>query len=173
SRARSVTAHGTGEASGSLNRSSSSGVIGSTVPPGCDRSLHRGGGLAVLRDLVELRVLLTGVDPVLELDHTQLGEPLAQPPVARVEETELLAVGHDLREQQALEDRAVGRVLHRLDRLLHVDTEALPRLLLQEPVAHAHRGFERELLALADLRLAEAVVVLLQREHAEGDVTRL
>src|SRR5436853_5155681 len=77
------------------------------------RSLHRGRGFAVLGHLVELAVLLAGVDPVLELDHAELGEAVAQPAVAGVEQSELLAVGHDLREQEGMEDRAVGRALHR------------------------------------------------------------
>ena len=64
---------------------------------------------SVLRHLVEGGVLLAGVDPVLELDDAELGEALAQPAVAGVEQAELLAVRHDLREQQRLEDRAVGR----------------------------------------------------------------
>ena len=84
-----------------------------------------------------------------------------------------LQFGHDLREQHRLEDRAVGRPLHHLDRFLHVDAHALPRLLLEEPVAHAHGGLERELLALADLGVRQLLVVLLQREHAERDVTGL
>src|SRR5215207_8499128 len=52
-----------------------------------------GGSFAVLRDLVEGRVLLAGVGPVLELDHAQLREPLSQPAVTGVEQPELLAVG--------------------------------------------------------------------------------
>ena len=129
-------------------------------------------GRAVLGDLVERGVLLGGVDPVLELDHAELGEAVAQPAVAGVEQAELLAVRHDPREQHRLEDRAVVRLLHRLDRFLHVDAHALPRLLLEEAVAHADGGFERELLALADLGVAEALVVLLEREHTERDVAR-
>src|SRR3954471_18165567 len=58
---------------------------------------------AVLGDGVELVVLLAGVHPVLELDDAGLGEPLAQPAVGRIEEAELLAVRHDLREQHLLE----------------------------------------------------------------------
>src|SRR5262245_60439152 len=108
-------------------------------------------------------VLLAGVRPVLELDDAELGEAGAQPSVARVEEPELLAVGHDLGEQHRLEDRSVGRLLHRLHRLLHVDTEPLPRLLLHEPVSHADRGLERELLTLPDLGPGELLVELLQR----------
>src|SRR5437764_204333 len=137
------------------------------------RPLRRCRGFAVLGHFVELRVLLAGVDPVLELDHAQLGETVAQPAVAGVEQPQLLAVGNDLREEQRLEDRAVGRVLHRLHRLLHVDPEALPRLLLQEPVAHANGGLERELLALLDLSGSELRVVLLERQHPERDVARL
>jgi len=40
----------------------------------------------------------------------------------------------------------------------HVDADALPDLLLQEAIAHAHRGLERELLALEHLRVREAFV---------------
>src|SRR5690349_735131 len=53
------------------------------------RRLRAGGG-AVLGDLVERGVLLAGVDPVLELDHAELGEALAQPSVVPVEQAELL-----------------------------------------------------------------------------------
>src|SRR5262245_31177452 len=38
--------------------------------------------LTILGHLVELLVLLAGVDPVLELDHADLGEPVPQPGVA-------------------------------------------------------------------------------------------
>src|SRR5215218_264602 len=69
----------------------------------CDRA-------SVARDLVEVGVLLARVDPVLELDHAELLEAMPEPAVGGVEEAELLAVGHDLREQHRLEERAVGRV---------------------------------------------------------------
>src|SRR5437764_13267546 len=131
------------------------------------------GGFAVLRDRVERGVLLAGVCPVLELDHAQLGEPLTQPAVAGVEQAELLAVGHDLREQHRLEHLAVRRLHHEVDGVLYVDTEVLEHLLLEEPVTHAHGGLERELLALTDLRATQLLVVLLQREHAERDVPGL
>ena len=54
-----------------------------------------------------------------------------------------------------------------------LDAETLPHLLLEVPVAHADRGVERELLALADLGLAHLVVELLQREHSERHVAGL
>ena len=57
-------------------------------------------------------------------------------------------------------------------RVLHRHAHAVPHLLLEEPVAHAHRGLERELLAVLHLGVGELLVVLLQREHAERDVTR-
>src|SRR5438552_4047471 len=62
--------------------------------------------LSVLGDLVEHRVLLARVDPVLELDDTELGEALPQPSAVAVEQTELLAVRHDLGEQDVLEHLA-------------------------------------------------------------------
>src|SRR3954467_15395994 len=108
-------------------------------PGGTPASLRFSRERAVFRDLVERRVLLGGVDPVFELDHTELGEAVTQPAVARVEQAQLLAVRDDAREQHRLEDRAVVRLLHRLDRLLHVDAHALPRLLLEEAVTHADR----------------------------------
>src|SRR4051812_48876240 len=46
----------------------------------------RAGRVAVLGDGVELEVLLAGVGPVLELDHPDLLEPVAQPLVAGVEQ---------------------------------------------------------------------------------------
>src|SRR5690606_34775009 len=52
-------------------------------------------GLGQLQGLV----LAAGVLPVLELDGAHLGEALAQPAVAGVEEPELLAVGDDLGEE--------------------------------------------------------------------------
>ena len=42
-----------------------------------------------------------------------------------------------------------------------------------QPVAHADRGLERELLALAHLGRRELRVELLEAEHAEGDVAGL
>src|SRR2546429_6965741 len=111
----------------------------------------RARGFAVLRDLVEGRVLFAGVGPVLELDHAQLGEALPQPAVTGIEQTELLTVGHDLRDQHRLEHLALRRLHHDVDRVLDVDAKVVPHLLLEEPVAHAHGGLERELLALADL----------------------
>ena len=55
-------------------------------------------------------VLVAGVGPVLELDHAELLELVAQPAVVAVEQAELLAVGHDLGEQHLLEQQAVGVV---------------------------------------------------------------
>src|SRR5262249_4566221 len=130
-------------------------------------------GFAVLRDLVERRVLLAGVGPVLELDDAELGEPLAQPAVAGVEQPDLLPVPDDLREQQRLEHLALRRLHDDLDDLLDVDVEAVPDLLLEEPVAHAHGGLECELLTLPDLGTGQLLVVLLQRDHAEGNMARL
>ena len=49
-----------------------------------------------------------------------------------------------------------------------LDPVLLPHLLRQEPVAHAHGGLERELLAVLHLGVGHAVVDLLEREHAEG-----
>src|SRR5215217_7699500 len=51
-------------------------------------------GGAILCHFVEEGVLLAGVGPVLELDDAELGEAGAQPRVARVEQTQLLAVRH-------------------------------------------------------------------------------
>src|SRR5207237_7365969 len=63
------------------------------------RALRR---FSVFGDLVQGAVFGAGIDPVLELDDAQLGELLPQPTVAGVEDPELLAVGHDLGEQQRL-----------------------------------------------------------------------
>src|SRR5262249_32943659 len=54
---------------------------GSSLPACVPRSRASGAGRggAVLGHLVEHRVLLAGVDPVLELDHAELGEALSQP----------------------------------------------------------------------------------------------
>ena len=86
---------------------------GSKAPRGAlsRRSRRTRAGLAV--DLTgrqrEGFVLLAGVGPVLELDHAELPEPLPQPAVAGVEQAELLAVRHDLREQHLLEELALRR----------------------------------------------------------------
>ena len=120
-------------------------------------------------------VLLAGVGPVLELDHADLGEALAQPAAGRVEQAELLAVRHDLREQQRLEHLLRGRV-HRVHRAVHglgIDAHPLPHLGVREAALQPLRDVERELLALAHLGVGELAVELLQREHAERDVARL
>ena len=96
---------------------------------------------------LEHRVLLAGVGVVLERDDAQLGELRAEPAAVGVEQAELLAVGHDLREQQLLEHLLLRRVHHERHGL-HRHAHAVPDLLLQEPVAHPHGRLERELLAL-------------------------
>ena len=68
---------------------------------------------------------------------------------------------------------AAAACMHEPAATLRVDAHALPHLLLEEPVAHAHGGLEGELLALADLGVGQLLVVLLQRQHAEGDVAGL
>src|SRR5438552_11363925 len=52
---------------------------------------------SVLGDLVEPRVLLARVDPLLELADAELGEALAQPTAIAIEQAQFLAVWHDLR----------------------------------------------------------------------------
>src|SRR5580658_3059043 len=86
--------------------------------------------------------LLVGVRPVLERDHTELGELLPQPPVAGVEQAELLAVRHDLREEHRLEGGPVRRLHDERQHVMRRELEAVPDLLLQEAVAHAHRRLE-------------------------------
>ena len=81
-----------------------------STAPGAVQRAENGLVGAVRGDGVEVGVLLAGVDPVLELDDADLGEAVAQPAVGRVEQTELLAVRHDLREQHLLEDLLRGRV---------------------------------------------------------------
>src|SRR5438105_3451307 len=87
---------------------------------------------------VQLRVLDARVDEVLVVEHAHLREPLAEPRGARVEQTQLLAVRHDLREQHALEEDLLVAVLAnevRNDRPSgHAET--FPDLLMQEAVAH-------------------------------------
>ena len=56
---------------------------------------------------------------------------------------------------------------------LRIDAEPVPHLLHEEPVAHANRGLEGELLTLVQLGRGQLAVVLLQRQHAERDVARL
>src|SRR4051812_36723433 len=121
------------------------------APPHAGGSRCRGRGLPVLGDLVELLVLLARVGPVLEGDDAELGELLAQVAVGRVEEAEFLAVGHDLGEQHLLEHGPLRSLHGQVDGLLDGDAEALPDLLLEEAVAHAHCGLEGELLALDEL----------------------
>src|SRR5207249_7604489 len=80
---------------------------------------------------VQLRIFDARVDEVLVLEHAHLGEPIAQPRRARVEQTELLAVRHDLREQHALEEDLLVAVLAkevRNDRPSR-DAQALPDFL--------------------------------------------
>src|SRR5207249_2917777 len=110
---------------------------------------------SALRELEHL-VFLAGVGPVLELDDAELLEALAEPAGlalrgTRIEQAELLAVGHDLGEEHLLEQLALRADHHEVDGLLDVDAEAIPDLLHQEPVAHADRRLEGELLALVQL----------------------
>src|ERR1700677_3418588 len=81
-------------------------------------------------------VLLGGVHPRLELDDPQFGEFGAEPPVGRVQQAQLLAVGHDLGEQERLELAAFGGLLHQGDDGLRVDAHPGPHLLLEEPGTH-------------------------------------
>ena len=95
--------------------------------------------------------------------------------VAGVEEAELLAVRHDLREQHVLE---LGLLRRRVveDGPQHgpvVDAHPVPHLEHEEAVAQPLRRLEGELLAVADLGGGQLGVVVLQREHAEGDVAGL
>src|ERR687898_2724597 len=111
--------------------------VGAVVPGAAPRPVPipapfgsaRGG--AILGDLVEVGVLLTSVGPVLELDDPELLEPAAQPASRGVEQAQLLAVGHDLAEQQLLEHVLLGRDRQQRghDRP-RVDAHALPHLLL-------------------------------------------
>ena len=73
---------------------------------------------------------------------------LRSQPVVAVEQAELLAVRHDLGEQDVLELLAPLVGHDEPHRVLHRHAHAVPHLLLQEPVAHADRGLERELLAV-------------------------
>src|SRR5690606_449651 len=70
-------------------------------------------------------VLAAGVLPVLELDDAHLGELLAEPAVAGVQQAELLAVGHDLREQHLLEHAAAQVLDDERQDLLGLDAHAL------------------------------------------------
>src|SRR3546814_17854376 len=83
-------------------------------------------------------VLGAGVLPVLELDGTHLGEALAEPAVAGVEQPELLAVRHDLREQHHLEHRPARVGDDEGHHRLGVEAHALPHTLLEEAVPPPH-----------------------------------
>ena len=120
-----------------------------------------------------VRVLLAGVDPVLELDHAELGELLRSQPSPASSRPSFLQFGTIFENSIDWNIDAALVLDHEAHRLLHVDAHLLPHLLLQEAVAHADRGLERELLALADLLRVELLVELLEREHAERDVARL
>src|SRR5206468_2331748 len=105
---------------------------------------------------LEHLVFLAGVGPVLELDDAELLEALAQPPLLAVggtgiEQAELLAVRHDLREQHRLEQLTLRRGHHERQDGASVDLETVPHLLLQEAVTHPHRRLEGELLTLTQL----------------------
>src|ERR1700727_264727 len=129
--------------------------------------LRRSDDLAFGRRAVGERVLLLrGVSEVLEGDRADFGEVGTEPAVGRIEQTQLLEVGNDLREQQDLEVVALGRRLHDLDHVGGRHLHALPHLLHGHAVLHADGGLEGELLALPQLGRAELLVVLLQAEHA-------
>src|SRR5579862_8746279 len=92
-------------------------------------------------------VLLAGVGQILELDAAQLGELLAEPAVAGIEQAELLAVGHDLGEEHGLEGGAVGRLQNELDGVFDRHAHPVEDLLLEEAVPHPYRRLEGEFLA--------------------------
>src|SRR3954452_18626314 len=102
-----VSEQASGQSSGHAVTCSVAVMLGKSGTPGAHRpsagpgagTAERGSGPsgrcgAVGGDLVERRVLGAGVHPVLELDHAEPGEPLAQPTVGGVEPSELLAVRH-------------------------------------------------------------------------------
>src|SRR3546814_21036750 len=92
-------------------------------------------------------VLLAGVDPVLELDDSHLAELVPEPATVAVEQAQLLAVRHDLREQELLERVLVLVALVTelpLDLGAHVAAHPLPDPLLENPVAPPPAGPERE-----------------------------
>src|SRR3712207_736639 len=77
---------------------------------GCDLSGYADGGSVrpslsylAISELEHLE-FLARVGTVLELDDSQLLEPRAKPAIGGVEQPQLLAVGHDLREQHGLEE---------------------------------------------------------------------
>src|SRR5215471_20576009 len=106
-----------------------------TIPPGIELGVDREPSDLLAQG--ERVVLLTGIGPVLELDDADLGEAVAQPAAVRLEQAELLAVRHDLREQQLVEHPGLRCEPGDLDGLLGRHAEVLPDLLLEEhPVAH-------------------------------------
>src|SRR4029453_12749410 len=113
-------------------------------------------------------VLLARVLPVLELDDAHLGELGAQPALTRVQQPQLLAVGDDLGEQHLLEHPPPLVLEHQRQDFGGLDPHALPDLLLEEPVTHPDGGLEGELLALAQLGVAELGGAPLERPHAPG-----
>src|SRR6516162_9992542 len=125
------------------------------------------------RPVGERVLVFGGVREVLEGDRAHVGELLAQPPVRCVEQAELLEVRDDLGEQEDLEVVLLGRRLHDLDDVADRHLHALPHLLHGHAVLHAYGRLEGELLALTQLGRVELLVVLLQAEHAEGDVAGL
>ena len=136
----------------------------------------RGGLVAVGGDRVEEGVLLVGVGSVLVLDDADLGELLAQPAVAGVEEAELLAVRDDLREQRAPGTGCTPG--SRISKSISViDSRSTPqrshtaciisRSRMRSAASNANSWRSRISVA------AEAVVELLERQHAERDVARL
>src|SRR5579884_586452 len=106
------------------------------------------GGDGGLSGGLEAVVLLARVGPVLERDHAQLRELRPQPAVGAVEQPELLAIGDDLREEHGLEHLSLRHLQQQRRDDPGVDAHAVPHLLLEEAVAHAHGGLEGELLAL-------------------------
>ena len=95
---------------------------------------------------------------------------MAQPLVVAIEQTQLLAVRHDLAEQHRLEHHAGWIGKRDWNNVAHVHAHALPHFLLHETVAHAHGGLECELLAVLHLEVGHAVVDLFQAEHTERNV---
>jgi hypothetical protein len=120
-----------------------------------------GDALVVGRHLLRLEVG-EGEDP--EVDERLLDLVAPQPdPLDRRNDAceELLAVdAHDL------------RLLEVVETLVDRETEVVVELLGHDAVAQEAGGLDDELLALAALRFGEIPVGVLQRQQAEGDVTR-
>ena len=104
------------------------------------------------------------------VEHAHVGVRLLEPVAPQ---PDVLDARDDPAEQQRLESGVVLRMVGDLADLVGVQAEVLPDLIAAQPVPHQVAALDDEVLALAQFRLGQLLVVVTQRHPAERDVPGL